>query len=255
MGLAASCLLMLALPAMSSAQEQEKGKEGATPAAPAAPAEAALPAEPPAEQPRGRPVISGDTPPADYSTWGLGVGIGLSVLGEDDVKKAEPVGGVVRITDTESYRRAIWLESHYRLFNFDTAGRFGFGPFVGLQFSDDEGLFDSLAAGLMFTMKRQTGSVEAAKNNLGFNVGLGVASSSIHVLGGGVKENEPLPAGEESVRLQKKDDLAFVLLFSFNFLSGFTGENYDSASRYYSEGSRDRADPIAAPVKKGLPSE
>lgn len=156
------------------------------------------------------------------SDLGFAAGIGLSFHKEADIKEAEVRNGLVRVTDEAKKERALWLETHYQLVKFAN-NRFAFGPFLAVQVSDDDGLFDSLGAGFMVAMNRNTNP--AAWSNLGFNVGVGVVSSTIRELGDGLKENQPLPDGEESIYFHKNDDIGWMVLFSFTFASGATSEN------------------------------
>lgn len=207
--------------------------QGATPpvgngdqAAPPAPGQqpAGVAGEKPAEKTEKNEAAAKDDP---WSNLGFAAGIGVNFFSKDDIRDATVRNGVVRVTETRSEERAIWLESHYQLWKSPT-DRYGFGPFVAMQINDDDsGLFDSLGAGVMWSMNRAPKS--KSFQNLGFNVGVGVTSTSIKRLGAGLKENEALPAGEEAVFFRKEDDTGWMVLFSFTFLSGATAEAAENA--------------------------
>lgn len=154
----------------------------------------------------------------DWGSLGFGVGLGLTALGEADVKEAVVADKKVRITEESKYGKAVWLETHYhwQRWGADADGykRHAWGPFVGVSISGDGNILNSLGGGFMYSGSRGKDS------NMAFNVGLGAASTKIQILGGGLKEGEVLPGAEESVRYRKKDDVKLLLLFGFDFVSG-----------------------------------
>lgn len=87
----------------------------------------------------------------------------------------------------------------------------GFGPFVALQSSDDKAI-DALALGVMWGFRRDP------KESTSVNVGIGLSfDPSVQVLGGGLKEDKPLPTGETAVRLKKEGRFGWALMTSFTF--------------------------------------
>lgn len=87
----------------------------------------------------------------------------------------------------------------------------GFGPFVALQSSANQAI-DAFALGLM--MGRRKGPTDTSS----VNIGIGLAfDPSVQVLGHGVKEGQPLPAGETAVRFKKEGRFGWALMTSFTF--------------------------------------
>ena len=153
------------------------------------------------------------------SSLGFGIGIGNAWLEHQNVRTTSITNGVVRITDAERTQRAFWLESHYLLDRFmpGNAKYASHGPFLAGQFNGENGIFDALAFGYMFSLKRTPRKDQTS--NAAFNIGVGYISTKVQRLGDGVAENATLPVGEESVRLRGRDSGGVLLLFSFNFLS------------------------------------
>ncbi len=87
----------------------------------------------------------------------------------------------------------------------------GFGPFIAVQ-SSDKIAIDALALGAMWGFRRD----EKASNSL--NIGFGLSfDPSVQVLGSGVEEGKPLPAGETAVRFKKEGRFGWALMTSFTF--------------------------------------
>lgn len=157
---------------------------------------------------------------------GLHFGIGLSLTAdvgsEDRVEAAEVVNGIVRVTDNDRAVARIMLESHYfftpdRPFAFGIIdqGNWGMGPFVTLQPGSDE-IVEAIGLGWMVGLKRTTTSGEDESNS--WNIGLGlVVDPNARTLGDGLKANQPLPEGEESIRFKENSQLGILILTSFSF--------------------------------------
>lgn len=98
-------------------------------------------------------------------------------------------------------------------------GDWGWGPFVSIQ-PGSEDIIEAVGAGLMLGFKRAAILAPRLAPDLGdsFNIGAGVVlDPNAKVLGDGVNENQPLPAGETSVRLKETTQYGIVLLFSYSF--------------------------------------
>ncbi len=88
------------------------------------------------------------------------------------------------------------------------------GPFVSLQPGTDE-IIQSIGAGIMVGMKYNDEKDDIRSWNLG--VGIAVDPNT-KVLGDGIEQNKPLPAGESSVRLKETTQVGVLVLLSFGFL-------------------------------------
>ncbi|MEZ5934916.1 MAG: hypothetical protein R3F54_23880 [Alphaproteobacteria bacterium] len=169
---------------------------------------------------------------------GLNLGVGLSVTfdnGQD--KRVESASldenRIVRVDDEENSVARILLEGHYffpcdirHLWKDNTwtdqainhsffSDRCGFGPFVAIQPGEDE-IVDAAAIGLMVGFKYADWL--DVTDNSSFNLGVGlVVDPDGRILGDDVEENEPLPAGETSIRFKEKQQYGWLLLASFSF--------------------------------------
>lgn len=147
---------------------------------------------------------------------GFGLGIGVSFLDESDILETTVANGVIRVTDSEKVKRDAWLETHYTFDNISEWMGWNYlapGIFVGVQVAGSGGTFDGISAGLLMSWKRTP--IGDSKSKQAFNIGAGWVNRKIRVLGDGMVENEPLPAGEEAVRYRKKDSSGWMLMFSF----------------------------------------
>ena len=156
-------------------------------------------------------------------SFGVAFGMTTDIGSGDRVDGAELVNGVVRVTKAANHRPRILLETHYfwRVDAENTVVSFGgaevpvrtadigFGPFAAIQGSDDE-LLEAFAIGGMVGFKRSERS--------SFNIGIGVAlDPNVKVLGDGLTPNEPLPAGETTVRFKEEARWGVLTLVSFTF--------------------------------------
>ena len=87
----------------------------------------------------------------------------------------------------------------------------GIGPFVDIQNGSNE-IIEAIGGGVMLGFRRS----EMTKDS--FNIGVGfVVDPSAKVLGDGIEENKPLPAGETQVRYKKTSQGGILLITSYAF--------------------------------------
>jgi hypothetical protein len=191
----------------------------------------------PALAPNEQPAVgeSGDEPPTGRQNFGgLDLGVGLSFtmdLGKlNRISRASVVNGIVRSDDQDNGRARIMLESHYFFtpctWNFlglknpckgdeylvadPKEARWGIGPFIAVQPGSDN-IIDAIGLGIMIGARRE-------KSAQSFNLGIGVVfDPNTRVLGDGIRENEPLPAGETEVRYRETLQTGLLVLTSFSF--------------------------------------
>jgi hypothetical protein len=180
--------------------------------------------------------------------WGLGIGVIGGVGGSTAVEKASLVGTekVVRVDEEGDMRPQMFLEMHvflgggrgkvkgwreyeqkkaqYKMAQANgeqgqtppkaqeySAPLRGVGPFIALQ-GGDKDVINALAVGVMWGFRR-----DPEKSN-SVNVGIGISfDPSVQVLGDGVKEGKPLPAGESAVRFKKEGQFGWAVMASFTF--------------------------------------
>ena len=155
--------------------------------------------------------------------FGIGFGMTMDPGPPDRVDDAALVNGIVRVGKQANHRPRVLFETHYfwRLVSEATtvgfrgedvsvqAADIGIGPFAAIQGSDEE-LLESFAIGGMVGFKRDERS--------SFNIGFGVAlDPTVKVLGDGIRPNEPLPAGEETLRFKEEPRWSYLVLVSFSF--------------------------------------
>jgi len=107
------------------------------------------------------------------------------------------------------------LESHY-LFqgDHDIKGKpWGWGPFVAIQPGTDETI-DAIGLGMMVSFKRKSEADDSSSWNLGVAA---VVDPSVKVLGDGINENRPLPAGETQIRFKETSQWGVLVMTSFSF--------------------------------------
>lgn len=155
----------------------------------------------------------------------FGVGIAATLIHrgseariEETVMIGEPA--VVRVTKRTRVPTRLLLESHY-FFSLNKANDkrcsmvsesswLGLGPFLAVQPGVGE-IIEAVGFGLMVGFRR-------GDSTQSFNLGLGgLVDASSPVLGDGIAENAPLPAGEMTVRLRHKSVFSWLALFSFSF--------------------------------------
>jgi hypothetical protein len=154
----------------------------------------------------------------------FGVAFGVSRLSQPDIVEAVAEKTVedqketytFRVTDSQQYRRELWLETHYLLDYFCVGERpVGHGPFVAANLVGDGGILSSFALGYLLAFKQDNDR----NSNSSLNFGIGLQSSSLNVIGDGLEENKPLPPGVTEPRLKKVDDFGVVLMISFTFFA------------------------------------
>jgi len=158
-----------------------------------------------------------DSPIGSFAGLQFGVGVSLTddIGNNKRVGRATVVNGVVRVTEEENDIARVMLESHYFFTpDFDflvSKEQWGWGPFISLQPGTNE-IIEAVGVGLMLGFKRESHSLSS------WNIGLGfVIDPSVSILGDGVKENQPVPVGEQTVRFKETSQIGLLLLTSFSF--------------------------------------
>lgn len=147
-----------------------------------------------------------------FGQFNFGLGIGISDLSRADVLETQIEQGLVRVTDSEKTKRGLWLETHYLLDRYAFGKYASHGPFFGIQVLEGDDVIKSVALGYMISLKRSP--IKDKTSKTAFNLGLGLHTTKIKVLGNGIVEDQALPTGVESVRLKSKDETGVMLMFS-----------------------------------------
>lgn len=157
----------------------------------------------------------------EFAGLRFGVGISLTMdIGKNDRIESASVdnNGNVRVEKINNDVPRIMLESHYfftpntNLLNLN-AKQWGWGPFVALQPGTDE-IIEAIGMGLMLGLKRNDDENDSSS----WNIGLGmVVDPSVKTLGDDIKENEPLPSGEDQIRYKETSQWGILVLTSFSF--------------------------------------
>jgi hypothetical protein len=149
--------------------------------------------------------------------FGVGISLTTDLGARDRIGEASVAGGVVRVDDANNSNARVMLESHYffkpeaRFPGIDGEKMWGFGPFVALQPGTDE-IIEAIALGAMIGFRRAEDTTES------FNLGIGlVIDPNVRVLGDGIREGQPLPAGETMVRYKQTSQKGALFLASFGF--------------------------------------
>jgi len=186
----------------------------------------APPAEPAVDEPAPPPPAPPPVPPRGSQEFGgieFGVGISftLDIGSSDRIAEAELVNGIVRVKDENNGVARIMLESHYFFTPGGTglfgtpAGQWGHGPFIAVQPGTDD-IIQAIGAGWMWGFRRPV--AQGGDTGQSFNIGVGiVVDPNTRVLGDGIVENQPLPAGETSIRYREEMQTGVVVLASFSF--------------------------------------
>jgi hypothetical protein len=148
--------------------------------------------------------------------FGVGISMTINPGGPKHVESAEVVNGLVRVSEEQTRIPRVMLETHYffepsRSFIRVTKEKWGFGPFVCIQGGENE-IINALGAGMMLGFRYG----DEAKHSWNFGVGA-VWDPKVKVLGDGIEENRPLPAGETEVRFKNISEVNLLLLWSFSF--------------------------------------
>lgn len=161
----------------------------------------------------------GDTTDLAGFKFGVGLTLTIDAGGLNRVQEAEVVNGIVRITEERDVIPRLMLETHYffvpqsnKFFGLFSADKmWGWGPFVGLQNGSDD-IIEAIGIGLMIGFRRREDPAQS------FNIGLGaIVDPSVKVLGDGIRQDEPLPAGETNIRYKHTDQWGFLIITSYSF--------------------------------------
>lgn len=142
--------------------------------------------------------------------WGGAISLAMDFPGKERIAKAEVVNGLVRVTDEDDADARLLLELH-NFIPFGKDSEWGIGPFVAIQPGSDE-IIESVGLGVMIG-RRLFKDKESS-----FNIGIGaIVDPSAQVFGDGVVANEPLPAGETTIRYKEESQWGLLILTSFTF--------------------------------------
>jgi hypothetical protein len=148
---------------------------------------------------------------------GIGPSVSFDVGGKPRIEGARVIDGRVRVEREQSAIPRILLESHYfftpalDLPGLVPRGRWGFGPFVGLQ-SSTEDILEAYALGVMIGFR----PLDELRGS--FNLGLAaVIDPNKLVLGDNVHENRPPPGGETEARTKEETSVGVGIVASFSW--------------------------------------
>lgn len=144
--------------------------------------------------------------------FSIGLYANFDVGANNRVQNARVVNGIVRVEESNSAQIGLALQA-YRLFP-TKSGKSAWGPFIALITSDNGGI-TSGAIGGMYALAPKAGFV-ADQTSINFGLGVSV-SPGTQVLGDGINENMPLPAGETEVRYKKTTLYGVMFAVSFGF--------------------------------------
>jgi hypothetical protein len=165
-------------------------------------------------------------------SFGVGLGLTLNVQNTSRVSQASVINGIVRVTQTDDAIAGIVLEGHYFfvpsrpfLWSNVPAGAWGHGPFVAIQASTggSSSVVTAYGLGWMIGFREPTwtytnGGWTASYGSSSWNFGVGLrVDPQAQVLGDGIVANQPLPAGETSVRFKTVPRYGIMLVSSFSF--------------------------------------
>jgi hypothetical protein len=155
---------------------------------------------------------------------GLKLGLGFAItqnIGDGRVESAEVVDSKVRVTDERD--NAIRAVGEIHRFNVkdnpdtcnatDVSGcaRWGHGPFFSLQTGTND-VIESAGLGYM------VGFRQVADKSQSLNIGVGlVLDPRVKRLGDDIRENEPLPGKETTIRFKQTSGWSVVVAVSFGF--------------------------------------
>jgi hypothetical protein len=141
--------------------------------------------------------------------FGVGVFANIDLGANQRVESARVVNGIVRIEESNRVQLGVLLEAH-KFINMNASGTKADGPFVGLV-AGSEGVISSGALGWMWAWRPVSDT---------YSMNLGIAlmvSPDTQVLGDGIVEDQPLPAGETDVRYKKITTYGVTVAVSFGF--------------------------------------
>lgn len=163
-----------------------------------------------------------------FAGFNFGVALGLvAKAGKRDLVQSASLdaNGIVRIDRDNNTSANLILESHYfftpnkSFIGLVDARNWGFGPFIAVQPGTDV-IIQSVGCGLMVGFKRSSIIAQDLARDRGdsFNIGIGMMiNPNAKVLGDGIQKNQPLPAGETSVRLRTTTEAGWLVTFSYSF--------------------------------------
>ncbi len=163
-----------------------------------------------------------------FAGFNFGVALGLvAKAGKRDLVQSASLdaNGIVRIDRDNNTSANLILESHYfftpnkSFLGLVDAKNWGFGPFIAVQPGTDV-IIQSVGCGLMTGFKRSSiiGQDLARDRGDSFNIGIGMMiNPNAKVLGDGIQKNQPLPAGETSVRLRTTTEAGWLVTFSYSY--------------------------------------
>lgn len=152
------------------------------------------------------------------SHFGASISVTLDSGTRSRIEEARLVDGpdgkkVVRVTRDHDQVARVLLESHFLLWTGRHGNdyQWGIGPFVGVQPGSDN-IIEAAAFGGMIAFR------SGATGRTGFSIGIGIIGDpKVKVLGDGIEENKPLPAGETEIRFKETGQGGLVILAGFVF--------------------------------------
>lgn len=99
---------------------------------------------------------------------------------------------------------------------YEISPRFGLGPFGAVSLGSDgaQNPIGGIATGIVFAFKTDNNSEN--DNSVNLKIGF-MVDPHVKKLGHGIKENEPLPAGEDEINYQYDAELFWVFGLSFGW--------------------------------------
>lgn len=155
--------------------------------------------------------------------FGTGIMANLLTGGKKPVTSARVVNGIVRVEEGGRAQVGVVAEFHSlwalcktnkrpHLYHCDdNVAQFGIGPVIGLKLGSNN-IIDAIFLGPLFAFRPNP----TLANSFNIAVG-GVLAPRVKVLGDGIEENNPLPAGETEVRFKNVNKFGYAILLSFAF--------------------------------------
>lgn len=148
-----------------------------------------------------------------WSTFGVGLAVTANLGRERSIQEAQLVNGIVRVTNERQVTPRLMLEKHWYLDEGwkEDGCHCRHGVFVGASLLGDKQMMDAVALGYLAGFKSGSKS-DTTTHNLG--IGLALQPYS-RVLGDGLTKNQPLPAGETTVRYKETNRTALILFYTY----------------------------------------
>jgi len=154
---------------------------------------------------------------------GINFGVGLALTfkhGENRVESASVQNGIVRVDKESNRTPKVMFETHYffqpRHPNKEALTNWGIGPFVAIQPGDSGGkVIDTYGLGVLIGFRKngQNGNTRSS-----WNIGVGyLVTTGVKILGDGIEEGQPLPAGEKDVRYKETNQPGWMIMASFSW--------------------------------------